>query len=143
MIDYFAIGLTHGLLALAAWRLLLRADLGTEVAVRIADAVGSGRYDKAISADEVKSVVATEVEKVLAPVQFALADFRTTPEGGGFALSAASEAGERFDWRGRLALAPVASRGEFSIRGLKARSVWEFLSEQLPFELGGGEIDLA
>jgi fused signal recognition particle receptor len=47
---------------------LLRADLGTEVAVRIADAVGAGRYDKTISADEVKSVVAIEVEKVLAPV---------------------------------------------------------------------------
>src|SRR5580698_4931713 len=47
---------------------LLRADLGTEVAVRIADAVGTGRYDKAISADEVKAVVATEVEKVLSPV---------------------------------------------------------------------------
>src|SRR6266853_4987611 len=47
---------------------LLRADLGTEVAVRIADAVGVGRYDKAISAEDVKTVVATEVEKVLAPV---------------------------------------------------------------------------
>src|SRR6476469_1568090 len=47
---------------------LLRADLGTEVAGRIADAVGKGRYDKAISADDVKNVVATEVEKVLAPV---------------------------------------------------------------------------
>ncbi|MCA6108746.1 signal recognition particle-docking protein FtsY [Bradyrhizobium cenepequi] len=47
---------------------LLRADLGTDVAVRIADAVGAGRYDKEISADEVKAVVATEVEKVLAPV---------------------------------------------------------------------------
>lgn len=47
---------------------LLRADLGTDVAVRIAQAVGKGRYDKAISADEVKDVVATEVEKVLAPV---------------------------------------------------------------------------
>src|SRR5215813_14245659 len=47
---------------------LLRADLGTDVAARIAEAVGSGRYDKAISADEVKSVVATEVEKVLSPV---------------------------------------------------------------------------
>jgi fused signal recognition particle receptor len=47
---------------------LLRADLGTEVAVRIADAVGKGRYDKAISADDVKTVVAAEVEKVLAPV---------------------------------------------------------------------------
>jgi fused signal recognition particle receptor len=47
---------------------LLRADLGTEVAGRIAEAVGRGRYDKAISADDVKNVVATEVEKVLAPV---------------------------------------------------------------------------
>jgi len=47
---------------------LLRADLGTEVAARIAEAVGTGRYDKAISADEVKAVVASEVEKVLAPV---------------------------------------------------------------------------
>jgi fused signal recognition particle receptor len=47
---------------------LLRADLGTEVAARIAAAVGAGRYDQAISADEVKAVVATEVEKVLAPV---------------------------------------------------------------------------
>ena len=47
---------------------LLRADLGTEVAARISAAVGVGRYDKAISADEVKNVVAPEVEKVLAPV---------------------------------------------------------------------------
>jgi fused signal recognition particle receptor len=47
---------------------LLRADLGTEVAARIATAVGTGRYDKAISADDVKTVVATEVEKVLSPV---------------------------------------------------------------------------
>src|SRR5919108_1391740 len=46
----------------------LRADLGTAVAVRIADAVGAGRYDKAISADEVKTVVSAEVERVLAPV---------------------------------------------------------------------------
>lgn len=30
MIDYFAIGLTHGLLALAALRMLLRDDLDRE-----------------------------------------------------------------------------------------------------------------
>jgi fused signal recognition particle receptor len=52
---------------------LLRADLGTAVAARIAEAVGAGRYDKAISADEVKDVVATEVEKVLSPVAMPLA----------------------------------------------------------------------
>ncbi|MBN9583609.1 MAG: signal recognition particle-docking protein FtsY [Afipia sp.] len=47
---------------------LLRADLGTEVAARIAEAVGKGRYDKDVSADDVTSIVAAEVEKVLAPV---------------------------------------------------------------------------
>ena len=52
---------------------LLRADLGTEVAARIAAAVGAGRYDKAITPDDVKSVVATEVEKVLSPVAKPLA----------------------------------------------------------------------
>src|SRR3978361_2165853 len=47
---------------------LLRADLGTEVAARIAAAVGVGRYDKAISADEVKTVGAAEGEKGLSAV---------------------------------------------------------------------------
>ncbi|EGP09675.1 signal recognition particle receptor protein FtsY alpha subunit [Bradyrhizobiaceae bacterium SG-6C] len=47
---------------------LLRADLGTEVAARIAEAVGKGRYDKDVLADDVTNIVATEVEKVLSPV---------------------------------------------------------------------------
>ena len=52
---------------------LLRADLGTEVAARIAAAVGEGRYDKMIAASDVKEIVAAEVEKVLAPVAKPLA----------------------------------------------------------------------
>src|ERR1700743_1056101 len=63
----------HSAMLEAMEDVLLRADLGTEVASRIAEAVGAGRYDKAISADEVKAVVATEVEKVLAPVAKPLA----------------------------------------------------------------------
>ena len=47
---------------------LIRADLGVESAARIAAEVGEGRYDKSITADEVKAVVAGEVEKVLTPV---------------------------------------------------------------------------
>ncbi|MBN8967198.1 MAG: signal recognition particle-docking protein FtsY [Rhizobiales bacterium] len=47
---------------------LLRADLGTEVASRIAAAVGEGRYDKSVSAEDVQGIVATEVEKVLGAV---------------------------------------------------------------------------
>jgi fused signal recognition particle receptor len=52
---------------------LIRADLGLDSAARIAAAVGDGRYDKSITPDEVKTVVATEVEKVLAPVARPLA----------------------------------------------------------------------
>src|SRR6476661_7925876 len=52
---------------------LIRADLGVDSAAKIAAAVGEGRYDKSITADEVKAVVAAEVEKVLAPVAKPLA----------------------------------------------------------------------
>jgi fused signal recognition particle receptor len=52
---------------------LIRADLGLDCAARIAAAVGEGRYDKSITADEVKMVLAQEVEKVLAPVAKPLA----------------------------------------------------------------------
>ena len=47
---------------------LLRAELGTEVAARISEAVGKGRYDKSVSAEDVTNIVGAEVEKVLAPV---------------------------------------------------------------------------
>jgi fused signal recognition particle receptor len=47
---------------------LIRADLGLETAGRIADALRESRHDAAISPDEIKAVVAAEVEKALAPV---------------------------------------------------------------------------
>jgi fused signal recognition particle receptor len=59
---------------------LIRADLGLDTAGRIAAALGEGRYDAAISPEEVKSVVAAEVEKALAPVAQPLAiDARKKP----------------------------------------------------------------
>ena len=47
---------------------LIRADLGVVTASRIAQAVGQGRYDKSIDPTEVRAILASEVEKVLAPV---------------------------------------------------------------------------
>jgi fused signal recognition particle receptor len=52
---------------------LIRADLGTATAARISDIIGQGRYDKDISEDDLKAVIATEVEKVLMPVAKPLA----------------------------------------------------------------------
>ncbi len=52
---------------------LIRADLGIETAGRIAAALAQGRYEKGIGAEEVKAVLAAEVEQVLAPVAQPLA----------------------------------------------------------------------
>jgi len=47
---------------------LVRADLGQEIAVGIVNVLGEGFYPQGITADEVKAVLASEIEKVLAPV---------------------------------------------------------------------------
>ena len=48
--------------------LLLQADLGVDTAARITDKLRGGRYDKGISAEDVRKVLADEVSAVLAPV---------------------------------------------------------------------------
>ena len=52
---------------------LIRADLGLATAGKIASAVAEGRYDKSVTADEVKGILAAEVEKILEPVARPLA----------------------------------------------------------------------
>lgn len=47
---------------------LIQADFGLETATRIAEAVGMGRYEKGIAPDEVRAILATEVERALDPV---------------------------------------------------------------------------
>lgn len=51
---------------------LIRADLGVETAIRVTDALASGRYGRDISDAEVRGVMATEMERVLAPVALPL-----------------------------------------------------------------------
>jgi fused signal recognition particle receptor len=48
--------------------LLIEADLGIDITTRITDALAEGRYDKGISPDEVRAVLAEEIAKVLEPV---------------------------------------------------------------------------
>jgi fused signal recognition particle receptor len=48
---------------------LIQADLGITVAERIIKAVATGRYDKEVDPEEVKQILASEVARVLAPVE--------------------------------------------------------------------------
>jgi fused signal recognition particle receptor len=53
--------------------ILIQADLGLSAATRIREAVARGRYEQGIGADEVKRVLAAEVERALEPVARPLA----------------------------------------------------------------------
>ena len=48
--------------------ILIQADLGIGAATRIREAIGKGRYEKGIDPDEVKALLAQEVERTLTPI---------------------------------------------------------------------------
>ncbi|MFD1697669.1 signal recognition particle-docking protein FtsY [Roseibium aestuarii] len=51
---------------------LIQADLGVDTAMAITERLASGRYDKEIAPEEVRAILADEVEKVLEPVALPL-----------------------------------------------------------------------
>ena len=48
--------------------LLIESDLGIETSAKMIEAIGRARVDSEVSADEIKALLAAEIEKVLAPV---------------------------------------------------------------------------
>ncbi len=48
--------------------LLIQSDIGLPTTARITDAIAKGRFEKGISADDVRAILSKEVERVLAPV---------------------------------------------------------------------------
>ena len=83
------------------------------------------------------------LERTLAPVNFQLDDFRTTPEGGDFGLSAKTQNAELLEWQGKFALAPVvSSAGEFGVTKLHLPGVLEMADVQLPFLVPQGTMNL-
>ena len=52
---------------------LIRSDLGLATATRISQAVGKGRYDRDVAPDDVKAILAAEVERVLSPLAVPIA----------------------------------------------------------------------
>ncbi|MEN0087403.1 MAG: signal recognition particle-docking protein FtsY, partial [Pseudomonadota bacterium] len=51
---------------------LIQADLGVETAMNVTEALAKDRFGKDVSTDEVRRIMATEVEKVLGPVAMPL-----------------------------------------------------------------------
>ncbi|HWM67292.1 MAG TPA: DUF748 domain-containing protein [Steroidobacteraceae bacterium] len=78
------------------------------------------------------------------PITFELRNFATVgKEGGTYALSGASDAGERFSWAGSLKTYPLASHGQFEVGNLQAQTIWKYLRDSVQFELPSGVISIA
>ena len=83
------------------------------------------------------------IERQLTPVNLELRDFRTTPEGGDFGLSAKTQNAELLEWKGRFALEPkVSSAGDFAVSRLHLPGALEVAGVELPFEIPQAEMNL-
>jgi hypothetical protein len=85
----------------------------------------------------------TPLERQFAPVNFQLQDFRTTPEGGDFGLTAKTQNAELLEWRGKFALEPeVMSTGDLAVTNLNVPGALELAGVPLPFVIPQGEMNL-
>ncbi len=78
----------------------------------------------------------------LEPINFELQNFSTGVDGGRFTFTGMSKLGERVEWHGHIAVQPIESDGEFQISGLQAHTIWEYLEDQLNFQVNSGKIDV-
>ena len=78
----------------------------------------------------------------LEPINFELQNFTTGVDGGRFTFTGTSKLGERVEWHGHLAVQPIESDGEFQIADLQAHTIWEYLEDQLNFQVNSGKIDV-
>ncbi|MBN1833706.1 MAG: DUF748 domain-containing protein, partial [Deltaproteobacteria bacterium] len=86
---------------------------------------------------------ATPFEAVFSPVQITLEDFSTRPDSKGpYGFTASTGEGERLNWEGHFSVNPLRSEGRLELIGVKTRTLWEYLQDQVAFEVTSGSVDL-
>lgn len=86
----------------------------------------------------------TPFETNFFPIQLTLNNF-TTSKGGDshHGFTATTGAGEILSWEGNVSVNPPSSQGRFELTGIKARTLWKYVQDQVRFEVTSGSIDLA
>jgi uncharacterized protein involved in outer membrane biogenesis len=85
----------------------------------------------------------TPLERQFTPVNFKLENFRTTPEGGAFGLTAKTQNAELMEWHGTFALEPqVSSSGDLAITNLNVPGALEVAGVELPFVIPQGQMNV-
>ena len=77
------------------------------------------------------------------PMNFSLVEFHTLPgDGAPYSFSAVTEAGERFDWRGTVGVAPLESRGDLRLEGVVLSKYAPYFQEFLNGRLESGRLSV-
>ena len=85
----------------------------------------------------------TPFTTTLAPIEFTLTDFRTSPDfQNAYSFEATTLAGEHVAWSGQFSIQPLGSSGRFQIGSLKATTITSYLGDSLSFDLRSGSLDL-
>lgn len=80
----------------------------------------------------------------LAPIRFALDDFRTDlNHENAYQFAARSAAGESLEWSGTFTAQPLGSQGRFAVGQLRAQTIDSYLQGQSPVKLVDGVLSLA
>ena len=80
----------------------------------------------------------------LAPIRFALDDFRTDlNHENAYQFAARSAAGESLDWSGTFTAQPLGSQGRFAVGQVRAQTIDSYLQGQSPVKLVDGVLSLA
>ena len=80
----------------------------------------------------------------IVPIEIALNNFTTRPDSENpYAMTAEFGEGEVLNWEGSLVLEPFSSTGKVSLTGLRLQTPWQYLQDQLRFEIRDGLLSVS
>ncbi|MCD4805934.1 MAG: DUF748 domain-containing protein, partial [Desulfobacterales bacterium] len=86
----------------------------------------------------------TPFEKDFFPIEITLNDFSTRKDSESlYAFTATTGKGEVVSCEGNISVNPLRSQGRFVLTGIKTRTLWEYIQDQVRFEVTSGLINLA
>ena len=85
----------------------------------------------------------TPFEHEIAPIDLALKDFGTRPDDDApYSFNATTGAGEAISWEGNLSVVPLYSAGRLALTGIRPRTGWLYIQDDVRFEVIEGTLDI-
>jgi len=85
----------------------------------------------------------TPFQHEISPLDLDLTDFGTRPDDEApYSFTATTGAGEAIAWEGSLSVVPLASAGRLTLTGVRPRTAWLYIQDDVRFEVLDGTLDI-